>query len=181
MSGVVQSSDRLPLPGVTVSVSSPSLQGERAEVTDANGVYTLRGLMAGTYRVSFDLSSFKPAVREGVAVNVGGVASVDATMSLASISETVTVTAEAPSAVASPTHSQTYAKSVVDLLPVGRRPFDVSELASGATTNTSNVSQVTLSGAFGYDNVFMVNGVDINDNVQGTANNLFIEDAIQET
>ena len=181
VSGVVQSSDRLPLPGVTVSVSSPNLQGERTEVTDANGVYALRGLMAGTYRVSFDLSSFKSAVREGVAVNVGGVASVDATMSLASISETVTVTAEAPSAVTSPTHSQTYAKSAVDLLPVGRRPFDVSELASGVTTNTSNVSQVTLSGAFGYDNVFMVNGVDINDNVQGTANNLFIEDAIQET
>ena len=38
-----------------------------------------------------------------------------------------------------------------------------------------------MAGSFGFDNVFMVNGVDINDNIQGTPNNLFIEDAIQET
>ena len=44
-----------------------------------------------------------------------------------------------------------------------------------------NISQVTLSGSFGYDNVFMVNGVDINDNLFGTPNNLFIEDAVEET
>ena len=38
-----------------------------------------------------------------------------------------------------------------------------------------------MAGSFGFDNVFMVNGVDVNDNVQGTPNNLFIEDAVQET
>jgi outer membrane receptor for ferrienterochelin and colicin len=38
-----------------------------------------------------------------------------------------------------------------------------------------------MGGAFGFDNVFMVNGVDVNDNILGTANDLFIEDAIQET
>ena len=37
-----------------------------------------------------------------------------------------------------------------------------------------------MGGAFGFDNVFMVNGVDVNDNILGTANDLFIEDAIQE-
>jgi hypothetical protein len=39
---------------------------------------------------------------------------------------------------------------------------------------------VTIGGAFAYDNVFLLNGVDINDNLFGTANNLFIEDALQE-
>ena len=42
-------------------------------------------------------------------------------------------------------------------------------------------SQVTISGATAFDNVFMLNGVDMDDNLFGSPNNLFIEDAIQET
>src|SRR5262249_4438062 len=34
--------------------------------------------------------------------------------------------------------------------------------------------------AFAYDNVFLLNGVDINDNLFGNPHNLFIEDAIDE-
>src|SRR5262249_7142804 len=41
--------------------------------------------------------------------------------------------------------------------------------------------QLAISGAFGYDNVFMIDGVDVNDTINGTANNLYIEDAIQNT
>ena len=181
VSGLVQSIDKLPLPGVTVTATSPSLQGERFAVSDENGVYYLRGLLPGTYQVTFDIPGFQPATREGVQVGVGAVAVVDATMSLAAITETVTVTAEAPSPMAAPRISQAYTKAEIDALPVGRRPYDVGELSPSVTTNVSNASQLTIAGSFGFDNVFMVNGVDINDNIQGTPNNLFIEDAIQET
>jgi hypothetical protein len=181
VSGMVQSIDKLPLPGVTVTATSPSLQGERFSVSDENGVYYLRGLLPGTYQVTFDIPGFQPATREGVQVGVGAVAVVDATMSLAAITETVTVTAEAPSPMAAPKTSQAYTKAEIDALPVGRRPYDIGELSPGITTNVSNANQLTIAGSFGFDNVFMVNGVDVNDNIQGTANNLFIEDAIQET
>jgi outer membrane receptor protein involved in Fe transport len=181
VSGIVQSTDKLPLPGVAVTVSSPSLQGERTEFSDENGVYYVRGLAPGEYRVSFEISGFQTAVRESVPVTVGGIASVDAVMSLATFTETVTVTAKAPPAMTRPLASATLNKDLVDTLPVGRRPYDVAELAPGVTTNAFNPNQLTLSGSFGFDNVFMVNGVDVNDNIQGTANNLFIEDAIQET
>jgi outer membrane receptor protein involved in Fe transport len=181
VSGVVQSIDTLPLPGVTVTATSPSLQGERFAVSDENGVYYLRGLLPGTYQVTFDIPGFQPATREGVQVGIGAVAVVDATMSLAAITETVTVTAEAPSPMAAPKISQAYTKAEIDALPVGRRPYDVGELSPSVTTNVSNASQLTIAGSFGFDNVFMVNGVDVNDNIQGTPNNLFIEDAVQET
>src|SRR4051794_17783004 len=81
VSGTVRSSDRLPLPGVTVVATSPALQGTREAVSDANGVYYLQGLAAGTYRVAFDLSGFQSAAREEVAVNIGALATVDAMMS----------------------------------------------------------------------------------------------------
>ena len=78
VTGIVDSADRLPLPGVTVTATSPALQGERSTVTDTNGVYYLRALPPGTYTIGFDLSNFQPSTRT-VVVNVGGVIAVDAT------------------------------------------------------------------------------------------------------
>ena len=181
ISGVIRSTDELPLPGATVIATSPALQGPREAVTDGNGVYFLHGLAPGAYRVEIAMPGFQSALRMDVQVRVGGVVDVDAMLPVAGITETVTVTAPAPAPAANPGTALTYKKSDVDALPVGRRPTDVAELAAGVTTNVFNAGQLTLAGSFGFDNVFMVNGVDVNDNVQGTSNNLFIEDAIQET
>jgi hypothetical protein len=181
ISGLVSSTDHVPLPGVAITVVSPALQGEREVVSDSNGVYYVTGLPAGTYRVEFAISGFQSAAREGVQVSIGAIASIDATMSLESIKETVTVTAQMPSPLAQASTTQAQTRRDIDVLPVGRRPVDVAELAPSVTTNTFNTGQLTVAGSFGYDNVFMVNGVDVNDNVQGTSNNLFIEDAIEDT
>ncbi len=181
ISGVVKSSDQLPLPGVTVTATSPTLQGERFAVSDVNGAYFVHGLAPGTYRVEFAIPGFGPMVREGLDLRVGGTADVDAVLQVASITEAVTVTGKAPPAAANPGVAQTYKKADVDSLPIGRRPTDIAEFAAGVTTSAFNAAQVTIAGSFGFDNLFLVNGVDVNDNVQGTSNNLFIEDAIQET
>lgn len=183
ITGTVQSADGLSLPGVTVTVSSPALQGVRTAVADLNGVYIIRGLPAGDYTVAFELSSFKSVTKENVTVNVGGTVEVNQTMALAGVTETVTVTGSAPTPepLARPTLSQVYAKRDVDLLPVGRTPNQIADLAPALTSNSPNVGQVNIAGATAFDNVFMMNGVDINDNLFGTAHNLFIEDAIQET
>ena len=102
-------------------------------------------------------------------------------MSLASLAETVTVTADPLPVSTALTTSQTYGKREIDALPVGRRPADLAEFAPGVSNpSTTAAGQVLIAGGFGFDNVFMVNGVDVNDNILGTANNLFIEDAIQE-
>ena len=70
---------------------------------------------------------------------------------------------------------------LINQLPTGRTPFNIAELAPGLTDNGPNAGQITIAGAFAYDNVFLINGVDVNDNIFGTNNNLFIEDAIEET
>src|SRR5262245_37254851 len=89
---IVVSSDNLPLPGVTVTASSPALLGKRSAVTDVNGVFIIKGLPAGTYMLDYELSQFEPAKAENISVNVGGTAEVNATMKLAARTETVTVT-----------------------------------------------------------------------------------------
>ena len=93
-----------------------------------------------------------------------------------------TVTAEITTAgLTSPTVGANYDERQIRPLPTGRTPALIAELAPGLTANTPNAGQVTISGGFAYDNVFLINGVDVNDNLFGTANNLFIEDAIEET
>jgi hypothetical protein len=181
ITGIVDSLDGLPLPGVTVAATSSALQGERLTVTDLNGVYYLRALPPGTYTIRFAIETFQPSARDNVVVASGGTTEVHATMSLAGVTESVTVTAAAPSVIAAVTTGQTYGKRDVDALPVGRRPVDIAELAPGLTTNTFAAGQLIIGGAFGFDNVFMINGVDVNENIFGSANDLFIEDAILES
>jgi hypothetical protein len=181
VTGKVQSGDGFTLPGVTVVVTSPALQGERGTVTDVNGVYLVRGLPPGVYTVSFRLESFQSAKMEGVELELGGIAEVNSTMQLAARTEVVTVTASSPNPLATVTTSQAFMKRDLDRLPVTRRPQDIAELAPGLTNNTPNASQVTISGGFAYDNVFLVDGVDVDDNLFGSPNNLYVEDAIDET
>jgi hypothetical protein len=100
--GVVESSDGQPLPGVIVEATSPSHQGVASAVSDDNGVYYLRGLTPGTYTVTFEMSSFRTATREAIQMTSGGVLDVDATLSLANVTENVTVTAASPSVVTVP-------------------------------------------------------------------------------
>jgi len=50
--------DNAPMPGVTVSITSPALQGQKVAVTNAQGDYIFKALPAGDYHVRFELASF---------------------------------------------------------------------------------------------------------------------------
>jgi hypothetical protein len=93
----------------------------------------------------------------------------------------VQVVAETPATIATPTIGANVRHDEIDALATPRTIFGIAQLAPGLTTNTPNAGQVTINGAFAFDNVFMVNGVDLNDNLFGSPQNLFIEDAIEET
>jgi outer membrane receptor protein involved in Fe transport len=176
--GRLTSSDGVALPGVTVSVTSPSLQGTRSTVADVNGVYSIPGLPAGDYTVRLELSGFATADRR-VSVPLGSAIVVDQALKPAAVSETITVTATM-SPVATPAGTFNVRTDAARQLPIGRTPFFLAELAPGLTDNTPNQNQVTIGGGFAYDNKFLVDGVDVNDNVFGQPNGLFIEEGIQE-
>ena len=69
------------LPGVTATLSSPSLQvPQLVQVTDAEGQYRFVDLPAGTYLLKFELTGFSTLVREGLRLTVGFTARVDESM-----------------------------------------------------------------------------------------------------
>ena len=180
LTGRVESSDGQPLPGVTVAVSAPSLQGERTAVTTENGDYIFKGLPAGRYKVTFTLSGFSTVDRT-TSVEIAQSSTVNASLAVASVQETVTVTADAPSALETTQTGTTLTARDVDTLATGRAIEQIADLSPGLTDNTPNAGQVTIAGGFAYDNVFMLDGVDITDSTFGSPNDVFIEDAIEET
>ncbi len=179
LQGSVKDPDGLALPGVTVSVTSPALQGVRTTVTEADGAYIFKGLPPGAYKVLFELASFA-SIERSVNVPLGGTALADAQLRIAALEEVVQVTAEPTSVLATTQVGANYRGEEIDKLATGRTLATIAELAPGLTNNTPNAGQVTIGGSFAYDNVFLVNGVDVNDNLFGNANALFIEDAIEE-
>jgi hypothetical protein len=181
LTGTISSSDGLVLPGVTITVKSPALQGLRTVVSDENGSYVIRALPPGTYEVTFELSGMGTKTQQTV-IELGRQTVANVSLSVDGVQETVTVKGEVKTAgLTSPTVGANYDTKMISDLPTGRTPALIAELAPGLTANTPNTSQVTISGGFAYDNVFMINGVDINDNLFGSPINVFIEDAIQQT
>jgi hypothetical protein len=181
VSGTVSSSDALTLPGASVSVQGPALQGLRTVVTDVNGTYVVRALPPGTYTLTFAMSGLTTRT-ETVVVELGRQTVINASLTPAAVTENVDVKAEVnTAALTSPTVGANYTAREINQLPTGRTPALVAELAPGVTAITPNTGQVAISGGFAYDNVFMINGVDVDDNLFGSPQNVFIEDAIEQT
>jgi hypothetical protein len=180
LAGNIRDAQDLALHGVTVTARSPQLLGLRTTVSGANGVYQLRGLPPGQYAVRFELSGMKP-VDETTLVELGRETALDVRMSVVGVQEQITVTAETRPVVRTTIGGENYTYREINTLPTSRTLVGIANLAPGLTTNTPNAGQVTISGAFAYDNVFLVDGVDVNDNLFGSPHPLFIEDAIQET
>jgi outer membrane receptor protein involved in Fe transport len=179
LTGTVKSTDGVSIADAAVVVTSPALQGERTAVTDVNGVYSLPSLPPGTYTIRFAKEGLSRAELTAL-VPLGATASVDAMLSVAQVSETVLVEGVTPPAVTATQTSANITANDVNVLPMGRTPYLIAELMPGLTTNTPNRDQLTISGGFAYDNVFLVDGVDVNDNLIGSMNDLYIEDAVGE-
>jgi outer membrane receptor protein involved in Fe transport len=84
------------LPGVTVTATSSALIGQRSTVTETDGRYLITNLPSGTYTLKFELQGFQPFVRENIGITQGSTLTIDSTLQVASLAETVTVTGDSP-------------------------------------------------------------------------------------
>src|SRR5262252_542847 len=178
--GVVKDAQGLMVPGVTVTATSPALQGPRVAVTDTTGAFSMAALPAGDYTVTYELSGFTTVTRK-IAVPVGSTVSESVTLAAAGIAESINVVGQTPAAITSPVVGADFKHEEIESLATPRTIQGIAQLAPAVNENGPNAQTVVINGAFSFDNVFMVNGVDINDNLFAQPQNLFIEDAIEET
>ena len=118
------------LPGVTVEAASPALiEGTRVFVTDGQGQYTIINLEPGTYTVTFSLPGFSTQIRDGLDLPAGLTVTVNATLTVGALSETVTVSGASPTVdVAQARRVQVLDRDVLDSLPTGRNTWSQAQM-----------------------------------------------------
>ena len=84
------------MPGVSITVEGAAIQGQRTVASEANGSYRVLLLPQGEYRVTYQKPKFKTIVYEGVKVEVGKTVTMNVTMQIADIEDTVVVTGSSP-------------------------------------------------------------------------------------
>lgn len=81
------------MPMVTVIIINEATLAQRALETDKNGYFVAEELPAGTYTVTAGKTGFKKIKKEGNVVTAGGRLTVNLTLEVGAVTETVTVTA----------------------------------------------------------------------------------------
>src|SRR5437868_636668 len=175
LTGTVKDATGAVLPGVTVNVSSPQqVGGVQTSVTDSQGIYRFPALHPGVYEMDTTLAGFKTVKRSDIVLALGTTATIDVTLSVASVSETVQVTGESPVVDVKSSASNTQlTDAMLQNLPTGRFQPDIINLTPGVT-NT-----VAFGGTSG-SNALLMDGVDVSDPEGGTPWSFFNYNWVQE-
>ncbi|MBE3134116.1 MAG: TonB-dependent receptor, partial [Acidobacteria bacterium] len=178
--GAVTDPDGLALPGVTVTVASPAMQGTKSVVTSANGDFIIPFLPPGEYTITFELQGFAP-LKQAIGVAMAETRPMEIRLELAKVTETITVTGSASTELLTTgSIAQTYTATKIEGLPIGRDLRSAVLLAPGVNANGPS-GYIVVAGALSYETLYLINGVNVNENLRGFPNLLFVEDAVQET
>jgi hypothetical protein len=119
--------------GAKVTIVDRETNAAVSLVSNATGYYEASLLLAGTYRVTAEIQGFKKTVRDGILLPVGTRLEVDLRLELGTISDTVTVTAEAPLLDTSSVSSGRIVdnRSIQDLPVPGGNSVTLAKLVAG--------------------------------------------------
>ncbi|MBE3132316.1 MAG: carboxypeptidase regulatory-like domain-containing protein, partial [Acidobacteria bacterium] len=170
------------LPGATITARQVDTNTTRTAVTTGVGQYVLPSLPPGRYEVTATLQGFAPAGHP-VELTVGADFTVDFTLKVSAVAETVTVTGEAP--LLETTRAvvgQTISKAQVDTLPTVNRDFlSLAQLAPGVSSGVGgNGATLAVNAQRGYQNNVVVDGATNNWQYYGKQASTFSQDWIQE-
>jgi hypothetical protein len=155
--GTVTDNSGAPVPGVSVSASSPSLQRAHSTTTDAKGEFRFPSVPPGTYAVKADLSGFKSVNQTGVVVGMDRTVSLVFKMEVAGVAETVTVTGESP--VIDTTSTTTGVNVTAELfnrIPMQRDIYSVQRVAAGTQNDGIGAA---VYGSTGAENNYIIDGL----------------------
>jgi hypothetical protein len=145
-----------------VTVTSTTTGAVRTAVTDAGGAFTVTNLGPGIYAVVFSLDGFAPS-QMTVTLGVGDTKPANAALAIATVSETVNVSAEARVIdVQGAKIGVNVTPEEVQSLPVNGRNFaNLMTLATGATSDgNGGWSSVRFNGKSNQQNYLNYDGVD---------------------
>ncbi len=171
-----------PLAGASVAARNVNTSVTRTAKADASGVYWLPELSAGIYDFTVGLQGFATEVRSGIRILIGQQATLNFSLKVAAVAETVTVEAEIP--VVETTKSSigtTITRREIDQLPLPERSFEsLAFLAPGITPSVTEATPISGAGSSGSSNTFLIDGVSNDQDALGDSRGDYSPDAIAE-
>jgi hypothetical protein len=200
ISGVVVDVTGHPISGTTVKVENLETGAIRNLITDSAGRYDVPLLAVGKYRVTVEMSGFQGESRSGIALVVGERATVDFSLNISQLKQTVLVTEQSSSSgVTTEDVSGLVGERQVKDLPLNGRSYDqlltlnpgvvnyTSQRAGGLGTSNSVIGNMfAVSGRRPQENLYLLNGVEytgaseINVTPGGASGQLLGVDAVRE-
>ncbi len=145
------------LPGATVTVTSPNLQGAQTQVSDSDGNYRFLSLPPGRYTVKVELASFKTVEQNNVEVGLDRTVTLPVTLQLAGVSESVTVTGLSPTIDTTSTVTGVNAGAdLFERIPLRRDFYAVARVAPGTTEDTVGT---IVYGSSSAENQYIIDGL----------------------
>lgn len=184
LSGRIVDQDGGTLPGVAVTITNKANGATQTVVTNEQGAFRVVALQPAPYQVKAELAGFGTAVRELV-LTIGANATLDLTLGVATLEESITVTADTPIVeVARAAPTSTIVESQIQALPVLERNFlALAQIMPGAAPNyISKFSRVKFGGPADQRNGYttIVDGGDLDDAIWGDPTVNVSQDAVQE-
>lgn len=177
LTGTVTDQQGAIVSGVEITVTSETTGEKRSVVSQPSGDYSVPQLLPGPYRVEFTHTGFKTAVKSGLRVNVTETTKLDVQLEVGQVTETVSVTTQAELLQTdSPALGRVVDAERIRNMPLSTRNYtQIVGLSPGIAAGVGNATalgrgaggesggQFRSNGAFGADNNFLMNGVQIND------------------
>jgi hypothetical protein len=163
LSGLVYDSTKALVPGAQVTITGPI--GSQTQTTTAEGSFLFSTLIPGNYAVKVQKTGFRVASVKSAEVLINKTTSVEVILETGQITEIVEVSAatvtvdETASSVNSDFSDDFYSK-----IPLGRGVSSLFYLAPGVTSGLgTGVENPSISGSTGLENLYVADGVSIND------------------
>jgi Carboxypeptidase regulatory-like domain len=171
--------------GAKIAVSNMATGLSVTTTTNSSGLYTVKELPVGSYKLTVEAPGFKTTSNTNVPINAGTIAHVDFKLQIGKASEVIEVTGAAAQVNTEDSKlATTVSTTQINSLPLnGRNVFDLMQLATGAVnvkgTDFENGHGTVVNGLREDFNGFLINGVS-NKGLSGGVVNVPIQDSVEE-
>src|ERR1700687_521183 len=163
LSGLVYDSTKALVPGAQVTITGPI--GSQTQTTTQEGSFLFSTLIPGNYAVKVQKTGFKVANIKSAEVLINKTSSIEVILETGQISEVVEVNAAATTVDTSATSvNSDFSDDFYPKIPLGRGVSSLFYLAPGVVSGGgTGVENPAISGSTGLENLYVADGVSIND------------------
>jgi len=179
--GIVRDASGAVLPGVTVEAKNTATGATLPTVSDASGRFRFPSVQTGTYEVTASLAGFKAMKIPDVLVALGQVKTLDFSLAVAGVSETVNVTAVSPVIdVKQSTRATNIRNEQIELLPHNRDFTSLIVQAPGVNQEIKSGNGFTVDGSSAAENRYVIDGMETTDVIKGQSGKDVLADFVEE-